>query len=386
MSNDGDHSAAGLGPDTAALQRAANAAGHIVSARMLETFRAQDLIPRPRRTGHLGRVPEWRYPSGSERQLLALLEWRSQTKDTDLLTTLLWLDGFPITASAVRDALTRKLSTMIETVEREISQQASRLGLDPADETSRRGAIDVLAKTMAAKRGPGSLPRRGRMRAEDRSRALSMVIRMFGLGETIEPTASDADAVERLLGIAPNGRRHTISDSGPWLTGPAEDLFDAAEITGLPALLHAVKHASDRDLTAARQTIVALLYHLPLMIRMIGVLFGDENYTGLASLARADQQAEFVVFLAPLVIAMQRAGWEENLDMVVSALAEFPGLAVRAQQILEMQQATIEANVSGKPSDLQAQVRRLIDAALDGQFDSRATATSSNEQSEHAAS
>ena len=62
------------------------------------------------------------------------------------------------------------------------------------------------------------------------------MIRLFGLGEKIETTAQDAELVERVLGLAPNGRRRTIDGTGPWLTGPAEDLFSAAEITAIPSL------------------------------------------------------------------------------------------------------------------------------------------------------
>jgi hypothetical protein len=240
---------------------------------MLETFRAQGLLPRPRRAGYRGRTPDWRYPAGTERQLVALLEWRKQTKEPGLLTVLLWLDGFAFGATEVREALMRRLRKMIGTFEQEIRQQAEKLGLDPAGANSRRQAIDKLAQTMAAKRGTNALPRRGRMRADDRSHALSMIIRLFGLGEQIEATPADADTIERALGISPNGRRHMIADTGPWLTGPAEDLFAASSVTGLPALLNAVERATDTDIAAARQTIVGLVYYLPLMIRVIGVMF-----------------------------------------------------------------------------------------------------------------
>ncbi len=78
------------------------------------------------------------------------------------------------------------------------------------------------------------------------------MIRMFGLGENVQGTAEDAASVERVLGLAPNGRRHTVAEAGPWLTGSAEDLFAAAGIVGLPSLLKAVHGASDEDLTATR--------------------------------------------------------------------------------------------------------------------------------------
>jgi hypothetical protein len=89
--------------------------------------------------------------------------------------------------------------------------------------------------------------------------------------------------------------------------------------------------------------------HLPLMIRMIGVMSADENFTGLANLSHIDQHPELALLLAPMVIAMQRAGWNENLKAIASGLVRFPELARQAQRILEMPEPTARANVAEKP-------------------------------------
>ena len=354
--------------DTPALLEAAARAGAEISDRMLETFRAQGLIPHPHRAGYVGRAPQWRYPPGTDRQLAALLRWRQHSKDPDLLKILLWLDGFAVPVTDVRDALTRQLRGMTDLMEREISQQARQLGLDPADQDARSQAISVMAQTLAAKRGSTPIPRRNRVHAEDRTRAVALLIRVFGLGETIEGTAADATAVERTLGIA-NGRRQRVEGAEPWLTGPAEDLFSAATITGLPRLLDAVTNASDAELTSARQTVVAIFQHLPLMARMLGAVSGEDNYAGFAAFSQLDQHPESVVYIVPMVVAMQRAGWNENLEAVTSALRPFPELAARAEHILTMPASTVEANLAGKTADVQKRARRLIDAAIDGTLD-----------------
>lgn len=356
-------------PDTAALLRAAAVAGEQVSGRLLETFRGQGLIPRPRRVGNRGRVPLWRYPSGTERQLVGLLRWRQHTKDPDLLTVLLWLDGFPISDLAVRHALLRGLHAMTRIIEREIDQRARRLGLNPADGTARSRAISELAHTAAAKRGTTPIPRHSRLRASDRAHAVSLMIRMFGLGDKIEATAQDAELVERVLGLAPNGRRRSMDGSGPWLTGPAGDLFIAAEIAAIPNLAAAVTDASEADLATARQMVSVLFRHLPLMVRMTDAIFGAENYVGLAGLSQLDQHPESVIYLTPMVIGMLRAGWAENLEAVTSALRPFPELAAQAESILTLPAATVEANLDGQPAEVRARAHRLIDAAIAGQFD-----------------
>ena len=351
-------------PDTAALLQAAAQAGSAITNRMLETFRAEGLIPHPHRTGYRGRAPVWRYPPGTELQLVALLQWRRRSKDPDLLKVLLWLDGFASIPSAVRAALVHQLQVMTEAIEREISRQARRLGLDPADGAARSQAIDALAQTIAAKRGTTPVPRRSRVAAQDRTRAVTLMLRKFGLGESLPGTAEDAAVIERVLGLAPNGRRNVIADTGPWLTGPAEDLLDAAGIVGLPHLRAAVHDASDADLMAARQTIAVLFRHLPLMIRMLGAMFGDDNYTGLAGLRQIDQHPESLTYIVPLVIAMLKAGWQENLDAVTSALNPFPEFAEQAQRLLDLPAAAV-ANLARQPAEARKRVQRIIDAAIE---------------------
>ncbi len=358
------------------LIRAAAGAGFEVSERMLESFRAQGLIQRPRRTGYRGRAPIWAYPPGTDRQLVAVARWRQHTKSPDLLMVLLWLDGFAIQVPTVREALSRQLKSMTAAIQKAISQQARRLGLDPDDDAARDQAIDALAKTMASMRGATPVPRRSRVAAADRARAMALIFRMFGLGQQIEGTPAEAAAVERVMGIAPNGRRNSIADSGPWLTGPAEELFDAAGIVGLPNLIDTITDATDADLTAARQLVIALVRYLPLMARVIGAMFDEENYNGLAFFAHMDQNPEFVLFTVPVVLAMLKAGWSENIHAVASALGQVPDMAAQIERVLNMPSATVEANLAGQPDDVREKAHRLIDAGIDGQFSSTPEARS----------
>jgi hypothetical protein len=358
--------------ESADLLDVAAKAGARISDRLLEAFRAQGLIPRPRRAGHRGRAPVWLYPPGTDRQLLALLTWRERTKEPDMLRVLLWLDGFSVTTAAARDALARQIRGVMDDVSQAINRCTRNLGLDPSEATAQSRGVDELARVMADKRGDTPLVRRSRMRASDRAEAVSMMVRIFGIGEIIDGTAHDASLVETVMGLAPNGRRHSINGEEPWLTGLAEDLFGAAEIVSLPRLAEAVSSATDAELDTARQTVIALSRYLPLMIRMIGVMFDDDNYTGLAGLGQLDQQPASVMLLVPMVIAMVRAGRQENLDTIVTALQPFPELAARAQQILEMPTAQVEANLTGQQPAVRQQVERLIEAAVDGQLEIRA--------------
>jgi hypothetical protein len=105
------------------------------------------------------------------------------------------------------------------------------------------------------------------------------------------------------------------------------------------------------------------------MIRMLGAMFDDDNYTGLAGLGQIDQHPESLMYIVPLVIAMLRAGWRENLAAVTSALSPFPELAERAQRLLDLPAAALTANLAGQPAEARERVQRIIDATIDDQFD-----------------
>ena len=64
-------------------------------------------------------------------------------------------------------------------------------------------------------------------------------------------------------------------------------------------------------------------------------------------------------------------GQNENLDAITSALRQAPQLAAQAQHILDMPAATIEANLADQPAAARERAHRLIDAAIEGQFDVR---------------
>jgi hypothetical protein len=355
--------------DSTALLEVATQAGTAISDRMLETFRAQGLILRPQRVGYRGRAPMWLYPAGTDRQLLCLLRWRRQTKDPDTLKVLLWLDGFPIPVADVRQALIRHLGLMSEAIEREITTQAQKLGLDLADPTARLQSVSELGRMLAAKRGPTPIQRRERMRAGDRAHAVAMLLRVFGLGETVKATAAEGEAAERILGIGPNGRRHSIADAEPWLTGPAEDLFGAAGIVGLPRLLDVMNQTTDEELETARQAVIALFRYLPLLVRMMTAMSGQDNYAGLAAMEQVTRHPESALWLTPALIAMLKAGWGENISAITAALEPFPGLAARAQAIADMPEKAVKANLAKQPPEVREQAERIIDAVIDGRLD-----------------
>jgi hypothetical protein len=212
------------------------------------------------------------------------------------------------------------------------------------------------------------LPRHARVTAEQRSRSIELLLRGFGFGEPVEITAEEATTVERVIGVAPNGRRHRVADAGPWLTGPAQDLFGAAEFVALPHALRAITDATAEDLETARLIVVALWRHLPVMARMMAAIFDDDNYAGVSGLRHLDQRPELILVMLPMVAGMIRAGWNQQLQTLVDALAPVPQLTLDAQRVLEMPSQVVSANLAGAPLETQRAANRIIEAAIDGKL------------------
>ena len=215
-------------------------------------------------------------------------------------------------------------------MEQAICQQARRLGLDPADDAARSQAIDALAKTLAAKRGTTPIPRRSRVRADDRAHAVALMIRVFGLGEAIDGTPAEAATVERVMGIAPNGRRNTIADSRAMANRAGRRPVRRRDHSGLPNLLNTVADATDADLATARQTVIALV--------PVPAPDGphDRRHVRGRELHRARPlQPDWTSIRNPSSSSFPwcspccRAGWNENLDAVTSALRQTPEMAAQ---------------------------------------------------------
>jgi len=355
------HRPAGL--DTPALVAAAAAAGYAVSPRMLETFRAEGLMPRPLRVGHSGRAPRWESPVGSERQLLQLLRYRESTKDANVVRVLLWLDGFAVSPDLVRSSIAASLDSMLATVDDFIRSRAERSSNATRDE-----AVRQLAASMAARRGPKALPRHNRVKAHERARSLELVIRTLGLGEAVEVSEADARMVERALGIAPNGRRHLVDGEGPWLTGPATAMFEAAEVIALPRAAQVIKDATDTELEQARDLVCVLWRGLPMIARLIATMFDDDNYIGMAGLTLLDQEPMMVVILIPAVVGMLRAGWVENIEAIATSLRNLPDFTAEMEQVLNLPQPLVQQRMADQPPEAQQRMQRMIDAALDGRL------------------
>ncbi|MDY0814828.1 hypothetical protein [Kitasatospora purpeofusca] len=348
------------------LLHAAATAGHQVSARLLETFRSQGLIPRPSRVANAGVRPVWLYPAGADRQLVDLMTHRTRTKDRAQLLALLWLDDHRIEPAAAREALAAVLEGIRTGLDEEVAAQAARLGDSrPAD---RDTALAALAAQMASPRGPDALPRTVRVTAAERAGTLETLIRTFAFGEQPQVSESDALVAERVLGISP-GRRERVAGAGPSLVGPAVDMFDAgAAVTSLPSMARALAQASDAELDQARRIAVVLAGGLATAARMLTAATGKPNSAGLQNAAALDQDPLLRLLLVGMAAAMIRHGWAEQLMHVATAAAPFPTLLSGLDRVLDIPAAEVERNLRTAAPTVRDSAKRLIDAAIDGRL------------------
>ncbi|WP_030274359.1 hypothetical protein [Streptomyces sp. NRRL B-24484] len=355
-----DEDGVGSALDAEALRGAAAAEGHQVTDRMLETFRSQQLLPRPERAANRGRRPVWHYPPGTDQQLLALLRWREHTRDVDTLRVLLWLDGYQVPTPAARESLIATLDRWMATLHDAIVQ------LDSTND--RDAALTAAAATLAGRRGQHTvLPRDTRLTTAQRTDAAELMLRIFVFGEDTAPGEEQALVVEKALGLAP-GRRDKVAGAGPWLTGPAAALFDAGRLVSLPALAAAVHGADDQTLEMARTATTALFRALPLLARLLTATSGQDNPAGMKAFGRIDEDPNFVHLALAMVIALQSEGgpFADSLSQVTDSLNSVPALAAGLDQVMEMPQPEVTANLATLPPATREQAHRLIDAAAQG--------------------
>jgi hypothetical protein len=346
------------------LLRAAKSAGfNAMTERRLEDFRRDGLMPRPVRVGNDGRRPVWIYPPGSDHQLVRLLRRREHTRDTDVLRVVLWIEGFPLaleavraSASAVMDGLSRELDRLIRT-------EASRQGLDPADDQD--AVVGAVAATMAAKRGRNALPRPIRVSAGERETAVAHLLQIFALGTQPDMTEFEAETIEKVLGVSP-GRRRRVEDAGPWLTGPASTLAGAADFVSLPRMAEALAGATDAEWEEARSSAAAFFLQLPVFARAVVAMTGKENLAGLGGYAVLDGDPLMAVLLIGFVLGARRADWSGNVENLTDSLAPWPALVGEMKQVLDMPQHELDHNLAGHAPEIRARTGRIIQALLDG--------------------
>ena len=353
--------------DSAALIELAGSHGFRLTSRMLETFRANGLLPRTERLQNRGRKPTWVYPEGSDQQLLTLLQWRDRTTDSDVLRVLLWLAGHPIDVHTVRDTILRQLQQVQAIVEGELELRAVASGLDADTPEGRHAAITRLAEEAAGRKGKNTvLPRRKGVTLAERTDAMAMLLTAM-LGDDLPDSDEQARVLERALGLSA-GRR-AIEDIPPWLTGPANEIFTALAACNPTELQDVVVSADPEVWDLARPVVHALLTLLPTVVTLMKAMTGQANPAGWGALEGLDDNPAIVMLLIPLVLHVWQtdpAGPQE----VARSLQN--GLQPRAklEELMDLPKAQLDNNLrrSRLAADKVEGLHRVIEAQTEGRL------------------
>ncbi|MEV8515866.1 hypothetical protein [Dactylosporangium sp. NPDC051484] len=348
---------------TAQLLAVATNTDPSITARRLEFWRNEGLLPHPERTGQEGTRPVWTYPSETADQLQALLRLREATRDPDVLRAALWFDGHPVPTALARAAIVGYIREMCAAMDRVLQRQAPKDDL--GDDEARSAALKQVARVLARKRGK-SLPRHERQSQQDRDRAvvtiLGLALNDSSLGNVSDE--QDAVAVEELLGVSA-GRKLGIGDAGPWLSGPAVDgLADFAKYGSVVALIDAVGSIDDAALELARSNARLLLHGVSFAARLADAFTGRPNVTGMTALAEIGQSPEAGIWFTALLASLGRSpAHADSVAQIAQALAEFQAIEDQIRTIAAMPEQTRAAVLKGLP-DMpfvqQAGVRRAI--------------------------
>ncbi len=333
-----------------------------VTARTLEFWRHEGLLPKAQRTGQRGRRPEWTYPAEARDQLGALLQLRTKTKDPDLARVGLFFEGFPIETQRVRASIVAVLEASLAAMVKEVDKRRSP---DATGEEATWEALEQIGRVLAGKRGANAPPRYGRQRREDRERAMALAIGLV-LGDEGSTARLEQDAphVERMIGLD-RGRRPR-GGLPPWLDGPAGEGLEAFSRYGsLPALIETMRSASDDELTASRTLARIMLDGITAFTRIADSFTGTDNASGFGAIAVFRGEPMAAVWLLAFIIAAGRSSTlSEGLRAAVDSLSQHVlPLDARARELAAFAPGELQKRLpelKRLPFVEQARIKRLI--------------------------
>jgi len=333
-----------------------------VTARTLEFWRHQGLLPKAQRTGQHGKRPEWTYPAEARDQLGALVQLRTKTKDPDLARVGLFFEGFPIETRLVRASIVAVLETALAAMVKEVDKHRSP---GAAGDEANWEALEQIARVLAGKRGANAPPRYGRQRREDRERAMALAIGLV-LGDEGSTARLEQDAphVERMIGLD-RGRRPR-GGLPPWLDGPAGEGLEAFSHYGsLPALIETMRTATDDELTASRTLARIMLDGITAFTRIADSVAGSDNASGFGAIAVFRGEPMAAVWLLAFVIAAGRSSTlNEGLRAAVDSLSQHVlPVDARARELAALDPGELQnrlPELERLPFVEQVRIKRLI--------------------------
>ena len=343
-----------------------------ITARTLEYWRHEGLLPKATRTGQTGKRPEWTYPAEAREQLQALLRSRETTRQPDELRATLWFQSYAVETSRARKSIAATLRRSHEEILKEIAKRQD--PSLPSDE-AQWDALEKLARTVARRRGKNALRVAKRQPREERDRAAAVLFGLtLGFEQAAERLAEDGEKVERMIGVDAGRKPH--GGLPAWLTGPAsEGLADFGTIASLPALTAAVETAAESDMESARDLARLMLEGLSIVSRLTDALTLSDNAAGMAAWEAAATRPMTAIWLTAFVLALRDSGaYSDNLKQIAKTLdSDALPLGARIRELAALPEAELAAELESAdtlPFIQRAGLLKLIAQVRDEQDDS----------------
>lgn len=306
-----------------------------VSARRLETWRNQGLLPHPDRIGQDGTRPLWRSPEGTQDRMLALCRLTADVSDPAQVRARLWLAGCATTEEEARSALHDCLDSIEALFETVVAKEIAKSSRRDRQMTTRQDALRSIARQAVALRGKRRLlPLLVKGNLDARADAVYTLLELVLTGD-VPTNASDLSmSIDRALGVLPRARidrPRELHGQKPHMLGPAWhdgtpiDLAYLASVMSLPALHEAVLSATTDDLELARRITGPLVRGLFWFQRISSTVYDDANFFGLGllGLGRQRKPGEFgPVYMTCAILALLDSDNRTNLLAVHQAVTE----------------------------------------------------------------
>ena len=291
-----------------------------ITARKIERWRKEGLLPRPRRIS-LGRPLGTRseYPPGTGQQLLALCRLRRRfPHDLDAVRFGLWYERYPLPIDDVKRSMEQLLSSIMRIL--------------PLNEPDPLDAAEQLVSQARSKPRRSSSERYlKRLRNTDEVDAVQIAMLQLVLGGVPGFTAhAEEELGERSLTqmfIDTLGLNRAQTDRAgevkPWLQDNSElakqlENMAREQLLSFPALLQALKEATPEQLTRARADLKDILGFKQVAKAMEALL--GPNAFGWGMFSKLPNDPAFHTFLLSFLIRLGSTSHRVGMDEVEAAL------------------------------------------------------------------
>lgn len=293
-----------------------------VTARKIERWRKERLLPRPRliRLGH-GRGTRSEYPSETERQLLALCRLRRRfPHDLDAIRFGLWYERYLLPIDDVKWSMEQLLNPLLHAL--------------PLNAPDPLAAAEQLASQSLSKRLRSSSGQRLK-RLRNTGEIDTMVTAIFqlalggvpGFTAHAEEEFGERSLAELFVDVLGLNRAQTdrIGEVKPWLPQDsneiAKQLEDMAvgQFLSLPAQLQTLKDANTRQLAQAHTDLVRLLPGFKRTAKVMEGMFGP-NAFGFGLFRELPNDPAFLVLFLSLLVRLRTTPHSTGIDEIGTAL------------------------------------------------------------------